>query len=494
MAFFPSSLTDWEKTSRRVAILVLLYAIPAFQAMLPIDDPDLWWHLRTGQWILEHGRVPMEDPFSVYGMGKPWIAYSWLFEILVYGLFRKLGLSGILLFLVVTSLLIALAIQLSIRRAKLPFLAEVVLLAVAFSSMKPIYTPRSWLFSILFFTIELYILFHMRRTGKLAAGFLLPPLFALWANLHLQFIYGLAVLGLLIGEAIMYRRLFRQSLERESALPVERLSFIALACVLATFITPYHYHLYRPLFEISLQTGAFQNISELHPLFFRSPADWFVLALTIGAAYVLGSQRYLLSFPFLLLLMGAFLAFRARRDVWVVVLAATFIISEYQRVINSGGSFALTRVRIACVVVGVMLAVYLIGWHRQLSEPKLQAFVERDFPVGAVHFINQNKFAGPLYNNLDWGGYLIWSLPNLPVSMDGRMNVHGDQRIERSLATWAGYKGWDSDPELMNSRLVIAGVERPLTSLLRIDPRFKLVFEDGTAAVFVPANRGRKGN
>ena len=485
-------LRDWEKAFRRLAILVLLYSIPAFQAMLPIDDPDIWWHLRTGQWIVEHGRVPTEDPFSTYGMGKPWIAYSWLFEILVYLVFRNLGLTGILLFVVVMSLSIALAVHLSIRRAGLAFLPEVVLLAIGFSAMKPIYTPRPWLFSILFFTVELAILYRIKRTGKLAAGLMLPPLFAVWANLHIQFIYGLVVLALLIGEAFVFR-LSRHSVESESpALPVGHLSFLVLACVFATLMTPYHYHLYRPIFEYTLQTAAFQNISELQPLLFRSPADWSVLALTIGAAYGLGFQRYRQRFTFLLLVMAAFLAFRARRDVWVVVVVATFIVSEYACVVTAGRSFALTRVRTACVVVGVILAVYSIGQYRQLSEPELNRFVERHFPAGAVRFINHNKLGGPLYNNLDWGGYLIWTLPGLPVSMDGRTNLHGERRIERSLATWGGYGGWDSDPELMNSRLVIAESERPLTSLLRIDPRFKLVYEDTTSAVFVAVNREEK--
>jgi hypothetical protein len=173
-------------------------------------------------------------------------------------------------------------------------------------------------------------------------------------------------------------------------------------------------------------------------------------------------------------------------------VVATFIISEYACVVTSGRSFALTRVRTACVVVGVILAVYSIGQYRQLSEPELNRFIERHFPAGAVRFINHNKLVGPLYNNLDWGGYLIWSLPGLPVSMDGRTNLHGERRIERSLATWGGYGGWDSDPELMNSRLVIADSERPLTSLLRIDPRFKLVYEDTTSAVFVASNREEK--
>jgi hypothetical protein len=65
--------------------------------------------------------------------------------------------------------------------------------------------------------------------------------------------------------------------------------------------------------------------------------------------------------------------------------------------------------------------------------------------------------------------------------------VHGDELIERSLATWSGRKGWDTDPDLLNARLVVAEVWRPLVSLLRSDPRFKLVYEDATAAVFVRA-------
>ena len=64
-------------------------------------------------------------------------------------------------------------------------------------------SPRSWLFSILFFTVELSILFHVRRTNKIAPLLALPPLFVLWANLHMQFIYGLAVLGLFLVEVLL---------------------------------------------------------------------------------------------------------------------------------------------------------------------------------------------------------------------------------------------------------------------------------------------------
>ena len=233
---------------------------------------------------------------------------------------------------------------------------------------------------------------------------------------------------------------------------------------------------------------------ELLPLSFRVLGDWLALGLTIAAAFVLGWQRAWLPFPTLLLLMGTFLAFRARRDVWVLVLATLFIISEFGRFARSEPSFGFTKLRTICVVVALTVAIYLIGLRRQISEQQLESVVERRFPVAAVKFINEKNYSGPLYNHFNWGGYLIWTLPRLPVSMDGRMNVHGDQRIERSVNTWSGLRGWESDPELMKARLVIGGANHALTNLMRTDSRFKLVYEDAVATVFVASTDGVLSN
>jgi hypothetical protein len=107
---------------------------------------------------------------------------------------------------------------------------------------------------------------------------------------------------------------------------------------------------------------------------------------------------------------------------------------------------------------------------------------------------SQNFVSGPLYNHFNWGGYLIWALPGLPVSMDGRMNLHGDQRIKRAFNTWSGLRGWESDPELMKARLVIGGVNHALTGAIRTDSRFKLVYEEAIAAVFVASTHGVLSN
>jgi len=458
-------------------------------------DPDMWWHFRTGQSIVAHTQVPATDSFSAYGMGKPWVAYSWLFEILIYTLFTKFGLVGILAFTVSMSLVIALVLHGALRRMGSPFIIEVFSVAVALSAMSSLIYPRSWLFSILFFTVELFILFHVRRTDKIAPLLALPPLFVLWANLHMQFVYGLAVLGLFLVEVLL-SQLPSVSLypRHRPNISLGRVSFLLLACLVATLITPYHFRLYIPIFEVIGQTGAFQMILELLPLSFRALTDWLVIGLTIGAAFVLGWQRAWLPFPTLLLMMGTFLAFRARRDVWVLVLAAVFIINEFGSFARSEPSFGFTKFRAICVIVALTVAIYLIGLSRQVSEQQLEIAVERQFPVSAVKFINEKNYAGPLYNHFNWGGYLIWALPRLPVSMDGRMNLHGDQRIERAGNTWSGLRGWESDPELMKARLVIGSVNDPLTNLMRTHSRFKLVYEDAVAAVFVAADETLKTN
>lgn len=481
---------------RRLLLVVLLYLLPAFQGLLPVEDPDLWWHLRTGQWIIEHGQVPFQDPFSAYGAGKPWVAYSWLFEILIYGVHERFGLVGIVWFTVVMSLLIALAFHHLVRRVKLPFLMEIIVLALALSGMKPIYSPRPWLFSILFFALVLDVALRVRGGAKPVLLALLPPIFLLWANLHIQFSYGLAVLGLFAAESICARCNRAGAVGGcTGAIALGPMMATLLGCVLATLVNPYHYRLVFVIFEYAVQTGAFQNVQELHPLFFRAPADWFILTLALGTAYSLGWQRGIRLLHLGLLVLAVSLSFRARRDSWVVVTTAAALIGDHGAWRAAEDIFRITKARIIVIVAMVITASGLMSRYREIDESHLQKVVEGRFPVKAVAFVKQERFPGPLYNNFDWGGYLIWSLPDSPVSMDGRTNVHGDARILRSIHTWAGYAGWDSDPELANARLVVAELGRPLTAHLRRDARFRLVYEDKTAALFVATTGepGKKG-
>jgi hypothetical protein len=259
--------------------------------------------------------------------------------------------------------------------------------------------------------------------------------------------------------------------------------------IAATLVNPYHIHIYKPLLEYAVQTRVFQNIEEFHPMFFRSPEDWFVLALALGGAFCLGWLRETRLFPYFLLAMGAFLAFRARRDAWVLVIASLAIVSEWQANDTGRETMKLTPRRLLFVAAGIILSLFALGYYRDISETSLRRHVAKAFPANAATFVKTNGGSGPLYNHLDWGGYLIWALPSFPVSMDGRTNLHGEERIERSLGTWAGYPGWHLDPELSRAGLIIADIRKPLTSLLRTNSRFQLIYEDEVAAVFAAHKR-----
>jgi hypothetical protein len=487
MQSFITTLRDSKLVGRRVVLLALLYLIPSFQAMLPIDDTDIWWRLRTGQWIIANHTVPVKDFISPDTTGKLWIEYGWSFQALVYALHARFGLLGLVYFIVAMSLIIAFAAHQLVRQAGLPFPFEVALVGLALAAMKPLMTPRPWLFTIVFFSVELTIIAQARQSEKSRLLWFLPLLFFFWANLHIQFIYGLVALGLLLAEALVTTFMRWRGYEvAVPQLPLKPLLLVSLACIGATLATPYHFLLYKQIFKYVAEGGAFQYITELHPMFFRSLNDWITLLLTLTAAFVLGWQRKWLPYATLLLLMGAFVAFRARRDVWFLVLVAIWIISDIFRLSFREGSQRWNASQIVVSAVAVACALYFVSLSREISERQLQIVVESKFPVKAVKYIRENRLTGPLFNDFAWGGFLGWSLRELPPSIDGRTNIYGDIALARSVDTWEGRPGWDANPELLRARLIVANRDAPLTSLLRVHPRYKTIYEDDVAFVIIP--------
>jgi hypothetical protein len=105
-------------------------------------------------------------------------------------------------------------------------------------------------------------------------------------------------------------------------------------------------------------------------------------------------------------------------------------------------------------------------------------------PVNAVNYLRKNPAPGPLYNTLDWGGFLIWYMPNYPVAIDGRTDLYGDELEEQFFTTANGAPSYINDPYLNQAGVVILQKSNRLESLLESDPRFHLVYEDALAAVF----------
>jgi hypothetical protein len=490
------SSSSREEQFRKCALLVALYAIPPFLILAAVNvlDADMWWHLRTGQWIVEHRAVPHSDSFSWTGVGQPWAAYSWLFELLIFGLFRRFGLIGILGYTYAMVLAIAIALHLLIRKFEHRLAQSVGLTALALVAMTRVCSPRPWLFTILFLCLELNVLVSVRRSRNFKHLLLLLPLFCLWANLHIQFLYGFCVLGAAaIEEPVV--RLSRNRWsdgDTDKALPFRWMVLIIVGSMLAIVVNPYHFHIYSVLVDTMRLGGLYNLISELQALPFRSLQDWLVLLLVLGAAFVMGRAQKVSVFWLLLFVGSAFVSFRGIRDVWFVVVVAVAIIARYA----GEGRARQDQLSARLLVVVCLATVLLLGLTMRLyriSNPELQKSVAEYYPAAAVAFVEERQLSGPLYNHFNWGGYLIWNLPRLPVSMDGRSNIHYPNSVSRAADVWNGKHGWRSDNELSNSRLVIAQKDAALTQLLRLDYQWRVVYEDSVAAVFVREGNGPSG-
>jgi hypothetical protein len=473
----------------KLAIWTALYCVPLIPTLSSHLDPDVWWHLRTGQQVVSERHVPATDSFSRHGLetGKPWLAYSWLFEIVLLGFYRLLGFSGIMLFRLLMVLGVAVALHRLIARREPRFIVAAALFAVAMFGLGPLLTERPWLFTILFSAITLDVVLDLREGKRSWLVWCLPLMFALWANLHIQFIYGLFMLGLACAVPVLDRSLRRPVLENSCCQAGSRawwsLVLLTTVCSLATLINPYHVRLIGVVLEYGSHSAPLDYISELRPLEFRSLRDFVMPALAGAALFCLGRRQQTSCFEVMLLIAAAWFSFRSRRDLWFMTLVASGIVASSGLGEGPVMTFAPSR-RQGIALAGILGLFLLVGWNLKLRPATIDSQRTQDYPVEAVQFVKSAGYRGPLYNSFDWGGYLIWDLPDLPVAMDGRCNLHGDSRLGQSYVSWNSLPGWDQDPDLVSSELVIADVSAPLYASLRVDHRFKLVFEDSRAAVF----------
>jgi hypothetical protein len=473
----------WADQAARAAVIGLLFAAPALMCFRGLGscavDPDVGWHLQSGVWILQHHAFPHTDPFSRSEAGKAWQDYSWFFDWILLKLYTWFNLDGLVLFTATMAAAVAAAIYRLVSRAQPDLIRSALLTVAALVCVSRTFTPRPWLFTVLFFALELDILLQFRRTRRARILFWLPPIFAVWANIHIQFIDGLLVLGMAACEPLLARWLkWGDTAETTGSLWIT-----FAACIAAPLLNPYGIGIYRDAWIMGSQPGVLNTVGEMHALAFRSFGDYLVLFLALATAAVLGRRGQPAPFETLLLAMSAVLSFRSQRDAWILAIIAVALIAEKLR--PRDGQAQSTPAWTIPITLTATVSVFVLGFFAlHVTNARLRTLQAKEMPVQAVSVVRQRHYPGPLFNDYNWGGFLLWQL-GPPVTIDGRAGLYGDANIARSLQTWAGGPDWASDPQLQSAHLVIAPVGDALTQLLRLDSRFQLVYEDNVAAVFV---------
>src|SRR5450756_459954 len=406
------------------ALLLAAFAHPEGMRSL-LSDGDTGWHIRTGEMILETGRAPVADPFSFSRPGQPWFAWEWLADVILAGTWRWRGLAGVA---ALSGALLALAATALLARmlssgSGLWIGVGAALVAVSASSAH--YLARPHVFSILFYTLALWILAEDRwRRGPLV--WLLVPLTALWVNLHAGFVAWLATLGLLLVLCAAQRDWFQ----------VRRYGSLTALCSLASLLNPYGWQLHLHIARYLNSSWIMDHVQEFQSPQIRSEG-MIVFALLLLAPLALAPQAG--RFEALLVLVWGFLALRSARHIPFFAIAAAPVLASgaaayWARLASRAGTGAPLRIfwelaqeygrrPRASLWLPLSAAVVIV------AAPAV-GFPDTVFPVRAVER-NLARLTPPslmprILTSDQWADYLIFRLyPEQRVFLDGRSDFYG---------------------------------------------------------------------
>ncbi|MGA2285973.1 MAG: hypothetical protein ABSG55_06865 [Dehalococcoidia bacterium] len=429
----------WRRVPIAWVQLGIVIAALGVWSLAKTVDPDFWWHLRTGKLILESG-IPRHDPFSWTAAGKAWVTHEWLSEVIIYAVESTFGyLGNVLLFGTVVSgaMLVAYALGRRLGAGTKPLVLlmfPAVLVMVRFVAVRP--QEFTWLL----FAVFVYVL-QRREEGDAMPLWVLPPLMALWVNLHLGFVYGLMAVA--VWTLVQVARWLRS---RGVGLRTPLL--VAGGCLLATLfnpngpailIYPLHY----------LQGGSERSLI----LEWQRPDLTSVVNIPITLTLVLlaVSLPWQRRRPFLAILSLAAVALgvQAARNLPFAVLlllpVAGSAAADHWRAASRAWDSGMTFRTLPGVALTGGLAVCLLAIAPSFGA-SLSGFRPSNdgYPSGGVSFIESNYSGARLFNDYGWGGYVIDRLyPNTPVFIDGREEFYGSKIFGDYIHVLRVDDGWD---------------------------------------------------
>ena len=447
-----------RRSARRTRLLAALVLLPTVLAVLaatlgPLTSGDLWWHLRTGEWIVQHGHLPSTDPFSHTAGTTHWILQEYGSQLLFALVFRLAGFTALKLLGALLSLSI-LAVVYSRARAELrPSWA--VLLTAAFALLFALkWELRPQLFSVLFFFWLERCLFPRGR-AQTTRRFSAPSprrwlellvLAMVWTQLHAEALFApLVTLAVFTGALIAT---LRENAGRRHA---AAWFAMAAAALLGTLISPLWIepHVYalvgRGVPQTYIEEWFRPWVLPGDPRFVPLTLAVFLAfwcALLVGAGFALfallrrftrrdGSSWERLAFLAACLLF----ALSARRFFWLAwfpLLDASAYFVAARRPLRAGrllpdlGALALGLALLFTHYPASALESVRAGRAGDVVDAAL-------FPRFAAEFTRDAGLTGNLFHPYEWGGYLGF-VTELPVFIDGRTVLFEKIIQERWLA------------------------------------------------------------
>lgn len=412
----------WIKPITLLEFLVFLFIIGVISvAIMPTSDPDSYWHIKTGEYIVTTGKIPHHDPFSFTGLqlNLKWVAHEWLSDIVFY-YFYSWGGELALSFLKCLVITLTLYFHYQIIRLRIENKSASLLLSgTSLLFMGPFFVTRPQIFTYLLIVILVYLL-EKRVEGSIGRRSLLwiPLIFALWVNLH----GGAYIIGFVV---IFFYFVFGKG---------DRMEWVGLVTFSLPFVLLNPYHLHMVLYPLQVMGNQIMvdSIKEwLSPDFHGWYGKVLFAEMFVGLLWMVWIPEKKKPMDVVLIFFFLFMALASRRHLALYFLFSSICIAPYVYAgLRTLGRKPLYRslflypdqryVYLAGLLVVMVPALLTLTFSRV---PTVMADKE-DYPVEAVEWMKKHGITGNILNHYAWGGYLIHQLwPDAKVFIDGRADI-----------------------------------------------------------------------
>lgn len=453
-----------------------------------LGDGDTYLHVAAGRWILDHGAIPFQDPFSHTMRGAPWSAHEWLAEVVLALAYQSFSWAGVIALTAASFAgTIALLTRFLLKNFEPVHTLMFVALAVMMTAPHMLARPH-----VLAMPLLIIWTAHMVRASEQgrAPSFWLLPVMTLWANLHGGFTLGLALaLFFAIEGSINARQ------KNETLVAVKSWTLFVGLALTSALLTPHgikgilftvhmlsvsygldiigewqspNFHTFQPL-EVWLLLGLAVTLHQG----LRLPVMRLVLLL--GLLHL--ALKHVRHIELLGLLMPLFLATPLARQ-WRERASAGHQLLKVDLFFQTLAAPARYRT-VVLTMAGLTLITLLFSQHNT-PLPK-----EEITPSSALQAVRQANLTGPVLNEYSFGGYLVYA--GIPPFIDGRADMYGDDFL--SEYTGAVYlKKPDSLPKLLNKygiEWTLMPPTSPTVALLDHLPEWHRLYADKIAVVHV---------
>ncbi|MCF7794856.1 hypothetical protein K9M50_00640 [Patescibacteria group bacterium] len=419
-------------------------------------DPDLGWHLKAGQDIVENKVVSSVNYYNFTLNNVEWVNHEWFLDAFSYFIYSNFGYIVLsLIFSFLTTLVFYFLykyLNLKYKGLKdneslsfnLSFFTYVILSLFGIIAISPHVGLRMQVIALLFFVLFLIILEGYNQKRKRKYIILLPLLFLFWANMHGTFILGLglmfAFLGIKILEILFYYFNFKKINYAYLWSNKKILTFfsISIFSVLTTLINPYGFKLYDFLSGYT-NTFYLSHIQEWLPQYALPVNNWQISYLGISLSLILGvwllnkykGIKFNLGDVFLFIFFLYF-AISSKRHfpLFFVATMPVFIYLLNKLIVDNKNIFTysyLNKYINLKYIKYFILFMFFLVITSLVSQIKFTNYPFSDYcykyPCEAVEFIKNNKDIKEkkIFNSYAWGGYLLWTIPETQIFIDGRM-------------------------------------------------------------------------